>query len=60
MLENLELLAARVDGLVARLQQLEAENAQLRGELAAAEELREAARKQVENILNKLRDVVSQ
>ncbi len=60
MLENLELLAARVDGLVARLQQLEAENAQLRGELAAAEELREAARKQVENILNKLRDVASQ
>ncbi|MEJ5242227.1 MAG: hypothetical protein WHT64_01545 [Desulfomicrobiaceae bacterium] len=60
MLEKLELLAAKVDALRERLQQLEAENAQLRGELAAAEELREAARKQVENILNKLRDVASQ
>jgi len=60
MLEKLELLAAKVDGLRERLQQLEAENAQLREELAAAEELREAARKQVENILNKLRDVASQ
>ncbi|HCF06039.1 MAG: hypothetical protein PWQ64_1126 [Desulfomicrobiaceae bacterium] len=60
MLEKLELLAAKVDALRERLQQLEAENAQLREELAAAEELREAARKQVENILNKLRDVASQ
>ncbi|MBZ4685228.1 MAG: hypothetical protein JG774_973 [Desulfomicrobiaceae bacterium] len=60
MREKLELLAAKVDALRERLQQLEAENAQLREELAAAEELREAARKQVENILNKLRDVASQ
>ena len=60
MLEKLELLAAKVDALRERLQQLEAENAQLREELAAAEELREAARKQVENILNKLRDFASQ
>lgn len=60
MLENLELLAAKVDDLVGRLRQLEAENQRLREDLDAAQSVREAARKQVENILNKLRDVASQ
>lgn len=60
MLENLELLAAKVDDLVGYLRQLEAENQRLREDLDAAQSVREAARKQVENILNKLRDVASQ
>ncbi len=60
MLEMLETLAVQIDGLLARVRQLEAEKERLQEELAAEHQLREAARQRLENILNKLRDVASQ
>jgi thiamine monophosphate synthase len=59
-MEMLELLASKVDAVLIRLKKLEEENRRLAEELAAERALREAARQQVENILNKLRDIASE
>jgi len=60
VMEMLELLASKVDAVLIRLKKLEEENRRLAEELAAERALREAARQQVENILNKLRDIASE
>ena len=59
-MEMLELLASKVDAVLSQLRKLEEENRRLAEELAAERALREAARQQVENILNKLRDIASE